>query len=43
MATVEKDIKEQNDQISRVRDIVKEVQEELVLYPVLIPTPISRG
>lgn len=43
MATVEKDIKEQNDQISRVRGIVKERQEELVLYPILIPTPISQN
>lgn len=43
MATVEKDIKEQSERISHVRGIVKERQEELELFPILVPTPISKG
>ena len=43
MATVEKDIKEQSERISHVRNIVREKQDELELYPILSPTPISHG
>lgn len=43
MATVERYINEENEKISHVRNIVKERQDELELYPTLVPTSLSRG
>lgn len=43
MATVEKDIREQNEKIQQIRQIVKDRQDELELFPLLTPSPISQG
>ena len=43
MATVERYIKENNAQISKVQRIVKERAEDLMLFPETVPTPLSKG
>lgn len=43
MATVERYIRENNAQISKVQRIVKERAEDLMLFPETVPTPLSKG